>query len=472
MTSEELFYDKKPAFDQADPDAVSAYAEGYKAFLDRGKTERDAVKEMTARAEKAGFVPYHRGQALKPGDRIYQINRAKGITLAVIGEKSLAEGVHLTAAHLDAPRIDIRTLPLYENEGMAFFKTHYYGGIKKYQWPAIPLELRGVVCVCENGEIRKVEVSIGAEPSDPKFVITDLLPHLASEQMQKKMIEGFKGEGLNILIGSRPAVFPDKEQEKKEKEPIKLAIMQLLNEKYGMKEADFLSAELSCVPAFNACDIGLDRSFIGGYGHDDRCCSYPAATALMELEGTPSHTCVCLLVDKEEIGSDGVTGMQSRHFDTFMGDLCRSQGVLRDECFENSVCLSADVCNAFDPNYPDVSEKRNDGRVNCGFALVKYTGSRGKSGTSEATAELMARIRTIFDRAGVAWQTAQLGKVDQGGGGTVAMFLANRNIDTVDAGVPVLSMHAPFEVISKLDLYMAFRGFGAFYADKGWAANI
>ncbi len=230
-----------------------------------------------------------------------------------------------------------------------------------------------------------------------------------------------------------------------------------------MKEADFLSAELSCVPAFNACDIGLDRSFIGGYGHDDRCCSYPAATALMELEGTPSHTCVCLLVDKEEIGSDGVTGMQSRHFDTFMGDLCRGQGVLLDECFENSVCLSADVCNAFDPNYPDVSEKRNDGRVNCGFALVKYTGSRGKSGTSEATAELMARIRNIFDQAGVAWQTGQLGKVDQGGGGTVAMFLANRNIDTVDAGVPVLSMHAPFEVISKLDLYMAFRGFGAFY---------
>lgn len=461
MTSEQLFYDKKPAFDQADAEAVSCYAEGYKRFLDRAKTERDAVKEITARAEEAGFVPYHRGQELKPGSRVYQINRSKGITLAVIGEKSLAEGVHLTAAHLDAPRIDIRTLPLYENEGMAFFKTHYYGGIKKYQWPAIPLELRGVVCVCENGEIRKVEISVGAEPDEPKLVITDLLPHLASEQMQKKMAEGFKGEGLNILVGSRPAKDDDKE--KKEKEPIKLAIMRLLNEKYGMKEADFLSAELSCVPAFHACDIGLDRTFIGGYGHDDRCCSYPAATALMELEGAPSHTCVCLLVDKEEIGSEGVTGMQSRHFETFMGDLCRSQGVLLDECFENSVCLSADVCNAFDPNYPDVSEKRNDGRVNCGFALVKYTGSRGKSGTSDASAELMARIRTIFDRAGVAWQTAQLGKVDQGGGGTVAMYLAKRNIDTVDAGVPVLSMHAPFEVISKLDLYMAFRGFGAFY---------
>ncbi len=457
MTSEQLFYDKKPAFDRADPQAVRTYEEGNKAFIDRTKTERDAVKEMVARAEQAGFVSYHRGQQLKPGDRIYQVNRAKGITLAVIGEKSLAEGVHLTAAHLDAPRIDIRTLPLYEAENMAFFKTHYYGGIKKYQWPAIPLELRGVVCVCENGEIRKVEVSIGADPADPKLVITDLLPHLASEQMQKKMTEGFKGEGLNILVGSRPAEGKD------EKEPVKLAVMRWLNEKYGMKEVDFLSADLSCVPAFNACDIGLDRTFIGGYGHDDRCCSYPAATALMELEGTPSSTCVCLLVDKEEIGSDGVTGMQSRHFDTFMGDLCRAEGVLLDECFENSVCLSADVCNAFDPNYPDVSEKRNDGRVNCGFALVKYTGSRGKSGTSEAAAELMARVRTIFDREGVAWQTAQLGRVDQGGGGTVAMFLANRNIDTVDAGVPVLSMHAPFEVISKLDLYMAFRGFSAFY---------
>lgn len=457
MTDEQLFYDKKPAFDRADPEAVSAYAEGYKAFLDRAKTERDAVKEMAARAEAAGFRAYTRGQALRPGDRVYQVNRGKGIILAVAGEKSIAEGVQLTAAHLDAPRIDIRTLPLYEAEGMAFFKTHYYGGIKKYQWPAIPLELRGVVCVCEGGEIKKVEVSVGAAPSDPKLVITDLLPHLASEQMQKKMTEGFKGEGLNILVGSRPADGKDV------KEPVKLAIMRLLHEKYGMKEADFLSAELSCVPAFGACDIGLDRSFIGGYGHDDRCCSYPAATALMGLDAVPAHTCVCLLVDKEEVGSDGVTGMKSRHFDTFMEDLCRAQGVQLSECFEHSVCLSADVCNAFDPNYADVSEKRNDGRVNCGFALVKYTGSRGKSGTSDATAELMARVRCIFDRAGVAWQTAQLGRVDQGGGGTVAMYLANRNIDTVDAGVPVLSMHAPFEVISKLDLYMAFRGFEAFY---------
>ena len=248
-------------------------------------------------------------------------------------------------------------------------------------------------------------------------------------------------------------------------EKIKLAIMEHLNREYGMTEADFLSAELCCVPAFGACDIGFDRSFVGAYGHDDRVCSYPAATSLFDLTETPSHTGVCLLVDKEEIGSDGVTGMQSRAFDTFMADLCRAQDVLLDECFENSVCLSADVCNAFDPNYPEVSEKRNDARANCGFALVKYTGARGKSGTSDATAELMARIRCIFDKAGVIWQTGQLGKVDQGGGGTVAMYLANRNIDTVDAGVPVLSMHAPFECIAKLDLYMAYKGFGAFYKD-------
>ena len=344
---------------------------------------------------------------------------------------------------------------------MAFFKTHYYGGIKKYQWTAIPLELRGVVCVCHNGQMKTVEVRIGDKPEDPRFVITDLLPHLASEQMTKKATEVVKGEGLNVLVGSVPSGTVDE----KCGEKIKLAVMEYLNKQYGMVEADFLSAELCCVPAFPACDIGFDRSFVGAYGHDDRVCSYTAATALLDLKTTPAHTCVCLLVDKEETGSDGVTGMQSRAFDTFMADLCRAQGALVEECYENSVCLSADVCNAFDPNFPEVSEKRNDARANCGFALVKYTGARGKSGTSDATAELMARIRCIFDKAGVVWQTGQLGKVDQGGGGTVAMYLANRNIDTVDAGVPVLSMHAPFEVIAKLDLYMAYKGFGAFYKD-------
>ena len=464
MTSEQLFYDKKTGFDQltgSDKKNMQAYAEDYKKFLDEGKTERDAVKEMVRMAEEKGFRAWTRNDKLKPGDKIYQVNRSKGITLSVIGKKPLAEGVRLTAAHLDAPRVDIRTVPLYEDGGMAFFKTHYYGGIKKYQWTAIPLELRGVVCVCHNGQMKKVEVRIGDKSEDPKFVITDLLPHLASDQMVKKATEVIKAENMNVLLGS----FPSENTKDGDKDRVKQAILEYLNAEYGMTEADFLSAELSCVPAFNACDIGFDRSLIGAYGHDDRVCSYPAATALIDADETPAHTNLCLLVDKEEIGSDGVTGMQSRHFDTFLGDLCRAQGVLPDECYEHSICLSADVCNAFDPNFPEVSEGRNDARIGCGMAIIKYTGARGKSGTSDATAELMARVRCILDGAGVTWQTGQLGRVDQGGGGTVAMYLANRNIDTVDAGVPVLSMHAPFETISKHDLYMTYLGFGAFYRD-------
>lgn len=464
MKAEDLFYDKKTGFDRltrSDKTAMQTYAEGYKAFLDEGKTERDAVTELVRMAESKGFRAYTRGEAVAAGDRLYRVNRNKGVTLAVIGKKSLKDGVRLTAAHLDAPRVDIRTVPLYEDSGMAYFKTHYYGGIKKYQWTAIPLELRGVVCVCHNGRVKTVNIRVGSGPNDPKFVITDLLPHLASEQMAKKATEIVKGEGMNILIGS----VPSETEDEKVTEKVKLAVMEHLNHEYGMTEADFLSAELCCVPAFQACDIGFDRSFIGAYGHDDRVCSYTAATALLDLKGTPAHTCVALLVDKEETGSDGVTGMQSRAFDTFMADLCRAQEVLPEECYENSICLSADVCNAFDPNFPEVSEKRNDARANCGFALVKYTGARGKSGTSDATAELMARIRCIFDKSDIIWQTGQLGRVDQGGGGTVAMYLANRNIDTVDAGVPVLSMHAPFELIAKLDLYMAYKGFGAFYKD-------
>ena len=459
MTSEELFYSKKPGFDKVDSAAAQDYAEGYKAFLDMGKTERDAVTAIVRLAYEAGFEPYRRGMELKPGDRIYRVNREKAVALAVIGEDSLEHGIHLTAAHLDAPRIDIRTVPLYEQEGMAFFKTHYYGGLKKYQWTAIPLELRGVVCVCRNGKMLKMKISIGSEPDEPKFVITDLLPHLASKQMQEKMIDGIKAENMNILIGSRPSDSEDAACSEK----IKLAILEHLYQKYGMTEADFLSAELSCVPAFHACDIGFDRTMVGAYGHDDRVCAYPAATALMSIEGAPKTTSVCLLVDKEEIGSEGVTGMQSRFFDTFMADLCRAQDVYPEVCYENSVCLSTDVCNAFDPNYADVSEPRNDARINCGFALMKYSGARGKSGTSDAAAELMARLRLILDGAGIPWQTAQLGRVDQGGGGTVAMYLANRNIDTVDAGVPVLSMHAPFEVISKVDLFSAYQGMLAFY---------
>lgn len=461
----DLFYDKQPGWSRMSDDdkkAMYAYAEGYKRFLDEAKTERDAVAYLKAQAEEQGFRPYTRGMKVSPGDKYYKLNRDKAIILTVIGSEPLSAGVNLTAAHLDSPRIDIRTVPLYEDSGMAFFKTHYYGGIKKYQWPTIPLELRGVVCRVTDDGIERISIRIGDKPDDPLFIISDLLIHLASDQMQKSMMKGISAEKMNILIGSEPSSSEDDDTSDK----IKLAVMEYLHQAYGITEEDFLSAELCCVPAFPARDIGFDRSFVGAYGHDDRVCSYPAATALFDLDEIPTKTAMTILVDKEEIGSDGVTGMQSRFFDTMVADLCRAQDVIPDECLENSTCLSADVCNAYDPNYPEVSEKRNDARANCGLALTKYTGSRGKSGSSDATAELMAKIRLLFRQNDIIWQTGQLGRVDQGGGGTVAMFMANRNIDTVDAGVPVLCMHAPYEVIAKLDLYAAYRGFGAFYKMK------
>lgn len=460
----ELFYDKKTGWarmSEADKKEMHEYAEGYKAFLNEAKTERDATAYLKAKAEALGFKPYTRDLPVKAGDKYYKVNRSKSIILTVIGTESLSAGINLTAAHLDAPRIDIRTVPLYEDNGMAFFKTHYYGGIKKYQWPTIPLELRGVVCRVTDDGVETINIRIGDKPDDPLFLISDLLIHLATDQMQKSMMKGIPAEKMNVLIGSEPS-----ESDSDTSDKIKLAVMEYLNQAYGITEEDFLSAELCCVPAFPARDIGFDRSFVGSYGHDDRVCSYPAATALFDLKETPAKTAMTILVDKEEIGSDGVTGMQSQFFDTMVADLCRAQGVIPGECLENSVCLSADVCNAYDPNYPEVSEKRNDARVNCGLAIIKYTGSRGKSGSSDATAELMARIRYLFRQKDIIWQTGQLGKVDQGGGGTVAKFMANRNIDTVDAGVPVLCMHAPYEVIAKLDLFATYRGFGAFYGMK------
>ena len=459
-----LFYDRKTGWESmtdADEAAMMDYAEGYKAFLDEAKTERDAVRRLKAMAEEKGFAPYERGMELHAGDKYYKINRDKAIILFVIGKDGVKNGINLSAAHLDAPRIDIRTVPLYEDNGMALFKTHYYGGIKKYQWLTVPMELRGVVCrVTENG-IEKVNVRIGDKPGDPLFMISDLLVHLSGDQISKNMGKFVEAESMNVLVGSKPSKSDVETSDK-----IKLWVMEFLNKEYGITEEDFLSAELACVPAFNARDIGFDRSFIGAYGHDDRVCSYPAATALFDLEGTPDKTSMAVLVDKEEIGSDGVTGMQSHFFDTLVADLCRADGVIYDECIERSTCLSADVCNAFDPNYPSVSEKRNDARANCGVALVKYTGSRGKSGASDASAELMAKMRYCFNQNGVVWQTGQLGKVDQGGGGTVAMFMANRNIDTVDCGVPVLCMHAPYEMIAKIDLFAAYNGYKAFYNMK------
>ena len=452
-----LFYEQKNGYDLIDTaERIDAenYCRAYMRFLNECRTEREATDYAIELAKEQGFVEYRPGMALSAGDKVYQSNRGKALMLAVIGEKPLSEGAVIAGAHIDSPRLDLKQSPLYESEEMVYFKTHYYGGIKKYQWVTIPLELHGVVAL-KNGET--VKVILGREADEPKFVITDLLPHLAQDQMKKTMAEGITGEGLNILIGSAPYADEGKDR-------VKLAIMSLLNDRYGVTEEDFISAELTAVPAFDVCEIGLDRSLIGGYGQDDRVCAFAELQAILDVQ-KPARTAVCLLCDKEEIGSEGVSGMQSEAFDTFMADLCESQNVPLRRCFEKSFCLSADVTAAFDPLYPEVMEKRNASRVNYGMGLCKYTGARGKSGTSDASAELVAYLRRLYAEKKVIWQMAELGKVDQGGGGTIAKFMAKRNIDTIDAGVPVLSMHAPFEVVSKLDCYMTYKAVLATFQD-------
>lgn len=453
---EKLLYKNKNAFTgNVNLCGMDEFCEEYKAFLNAGKTERLCVREAIRMAEKAGFVPYTRDMKLSPGDKIYRNNRNKALILAVIGNNNLSEGANIAAAHIDSPRIDLKQSPLYESEGLALFKTHYYGGIKKYQWPAIPLELYGVVSL-KSGET--IDVSVGNDANDPLFVITDLLPHLGKDQMAKKAGEIFTGESLNVLCGSRPIDGATH----KDSDAVKLNVLRILNEKYGITEEDFLSAELCVVPAFSARDIGFDRSLIGAYGHDDRVCAYPSLRALLDAENI-SKTAVCVLADKEEIGSEGVSGMKSYFFDTFMEDICERQSVALRECYESSTCLSTDVTVAFDPTYPEVSEKKNSAFLNGGVALCKYTGARGKSGASDASSELIARLRSLFDENGVLWQMAALGKVDQGGGGTVAMYTAERNIDTIDAGVPVLSMHSPFETVAKSDVFMTYKAISAFF---------
>lgn len=446
-----LLAGEKNGYDTISPEDTAAmedYCAAYKIFLNHGKTERECAAEAVRLAEEKGFKPYHRSMKVQPGDKVYVCNRGKGVMLAVIGTQSLSAGAQIAAAHIDSPRLDLKPNPLYEEGEMAYFKTHYYGGLRKYQWVTIPLELHGVIAL-RNG--KTVTVALGAEEGESKFVITDLLPHLGSEQSKKPLSEAIPGESLNILLGSHPMGESD------DTDRTRLQIMKLLNEKYGITEDDFTSAELEAVPAGKSVDIGLDRSLIGAYGHDDRVCGYAALAAILELSH-PKKTAVCMLADKEEIGSMGVTGMQSAAFDTFVHDLCESQGVLLRECYENSFCLSADVTAAYDPNFADVFEKKNSARVNHGMGLCKYTGARGKSGASDACAETVAYVRRLLDEAGVIWQISELGKVDAGGGGTVAMYMANRNIATLDAGVPVLSMHAPFEVVSKLDCYMTYKG--------------
>lgn len=452
---EKLLTGKKNGYDKSvDLEAMEAYCTGYKAFLDAGKTERLCAAEAVRLAEEAGYQAYTRGMSLEAGSKVYLCNRGKAVMLAHIGQKSLAEGIQLAAAHIDSPRLDLKPNPLYEDSELAYFKTHYYGGIRKYQWVTLPLALHGVVAMKDGS---KVTVRVGEDEGDPRLVITDLLPHLGAAQNKKPLAEAVPGETLNILLGSRPIGGED------ESGRVKLAVMNLLYEKYGIVEDDLNSAELEAVPALKACDIGLDRSLIGAYGHDDRVCAYAALKALLDLTEAPEKTAVCILADKEEIGSDGVTGMQSAAFDTFIEDLCAAEDVPLRACFEKSFCLSADVTAAYDPNFPDVFEKRNEAQVNYGIGLCKYTGARGKSGASDADAETVAYVRRVLDEAGVLWQISELGKVDAGGGGTVAMYMANRNITTLDAGVPVLSMHAPFEVVSKMDCYQTYKAMGAIF---------
>ncbi len=431
---------------------MEAYIKGYRGFMDACKTEREATAWTVQEARKHGFKELIPGMELNPGDKIYYNNRNKSVLLAVIGAQSLAKGANICAAHIDSPRMDLKPNPLYEDGEIAYLKTHYYGGIKKYQWTTIPLALHGVV-YRKDGTM--VDVVIGEEDTDPVLMVSDLLPHLAADQMKKTLAEGIVGEQLNVILGSEPLTGEGSDL-------VKLHMLKLLNEKYGIRETDFTSAELTVVPAGKCCEVGLDRSLLGAYGHDDRVCSYASLVPLFEM-GTPERTAVCVLADKEEIGSVGVSGMLSQAFDYFMELLCDSQNVKLRECFANSFCLSADVTNAFDPNFAETCDRRNNSMVNYGVAICKYTGSRGKSGASDASAEAMSHVRTTLEKAGVVWQIATMGKVDQGGGGTVAAYMANRNIVTVDAGVPVLSMHAPIEMVSKLDCYMTMLACKAIY---------
>ena len=452
---EELSYKKKNVFEEADEatlNKIFAYAEGYKTFLDCAKTEREACDYAVELCKKSGFSEYKFGDKLKAGDKKYFINRGKSVAVFRVGSKNLEEdGLRLIVSHIDAPRVDIKQNPLYEDSGMCFLKTHYYGGIKKYQWTAIPLALHGAVIL---GDGTKVNIKVGDEPGDPVFYINDLLPHLGADQMSKTASKVITGEQLNVLVGGLP--YPDKEVGDK----LKLSVLAVLKEKYGMTEEDFLSAEISAVPAFSARDVGFDRALIGAYGHDDRVCAYPALTAVLENES--EHTVMAMLVDKEEIGSEGATGMQCKVYEDLMEEISLAFKANFRKVRAASKCLSSDVTAAYDPNFSEVFEKMNAAMLSCGTCMNKFTGARGKSSSNDASAEYVGEIRRMFADGGVIWQTSELGKVDAGGGGTVAMFVAKLNIDTVDLGVPVISMHAPYELISKGDLYSTYTAFVAF----------
>jgi len=444
--------------DQAEREAIFAYGDHYKTFLDRAKTEREAVVEIERQAKALGFVDL---TGKETGPRGYYNYRGKVIVLVVQGRRPLTEGLRIVASHIDSPRLDLKQYPLYEDTDLAFLKTHYYGGIKKYQWVTIPLALHGVF-VKPDG--KKVKVCIGEDPSDPVFCITDLLPHLAADQYKKTLGEAIPGEGLDAVAGSIPVA------EKDRKEKFKYNVLKLLNGRYGITEQDFLSAELELVPAGHPREVGLDRSMVLAYGHDDRVCAYAGLKALLDLKGVPEYTSCVLLCDKEEIGSVGATGMASNFFENTSAELLNLTGDAYSEltlkrALHNSWMLSADVNALFDPMFPAVSEKKNSAFINHGVCVTKYTGSRGKSGSSDASAEFMAHIRRIFDKNNVIWQTGELGKVDQGGGGTIAWLMARYGMQVIDCGVGLFSMHAPMELAGKLDIYMAYKAYLAFLRD-------
>ena len=456
---EKLLFNKKENgvdfMSEEELNACDDFCEGYKSFLFENKTEREVAAWAEETAKQAGFVKFDEfGAPLKPGDKVYVANRGKAIILCVKGKRPINEGVRIAAAHIDSPRVDLKQCPVYEENSMAFFKTHYYGGIKKYQWVAIPLSLHGRIC---KNDGTYIDIKLGEKPGEPKFCMTDILPHLALEQYTRKPNELVKGEELNVLIGSRP--FKDDEAS----ERVKLNILKLLYDKYSIVERDFLSAELELVPAFTVDDIGFDRSMIGGYGQDDRVCAYPAFEAILDIDEAPEYTVLTVLTDKEEIGSDGNTGLNSSYMKYFIEDLARLEGFEGRDVLRHSKCLSADVNAAYDPTWSFAYEKNNASFINNGVCVTKFTGSHGKSSTSDASAEFVSWVKALLESNGVLWQSGELGKVDGGGGGTVAMYVANLDVDTIDVGVPVLSMHAPYEIVSKIDVYMAYKAFLTFF---------
>lgn len=454
LLADKIMYKNESCFDGSDVEKAQSYCEGYKKFLDNGKTEREVVKESIALIEKKGYKPYILGDKLERGGKYYLNNRGKSMLMFRIGSENIENGIRITASHIDSPRVDFKPRPVFEESEMCFFKTHYYGGIKKYQWTAIPLSLHGVICK-KDGE---VSVRVGEDDSEPVFYISDVPPHLSQLQNEKKANTAIEGEQLNVLAGSEPC------EDESVHERVKLQILSALNEKYGCTERDLISSELCAVPAMKARDIGFDRSLIGSYGHDDRVCAYPSITAMLEAdESSNLHTILNVIADKEEIGSEGVSGMQCRILSDLIEEISIALGGNPRVVRSNSKCLSADVNVAYDPNFPEVFEKRNSALINHGVVLSKYTGARGKSGTSDASAEYTAFVTRLFDGAGINWQMAELGKVDLGGGGTVAKYIASQNIDTIDLGVPVLSMHAPYEVVAKTDVFATHCAILEFY---------